>query len=129
MEYGSLINLVCANQSQKELPADLKIGTGCTELMWSDRNPYEVVAIKKNKKDEVEQLIVRKMDHKAAPNHNGIGYNDWILSSNIDGRRCVLRFRKGTKRRAPGWYAKTDSGDWGNRFLIGHAEYYYDWSF
>ena len=128
MEYGSLINLVCANQSQKELPADLKIGTGATELMWSDRNPFEVVAIKKNKKGEVEQLIVRAMDHKPGPNHKGVGCNDWILTSDMDGERVVLRFRKGTKKRAAGWYAKSDNG-WGSRFLIGHAEYYYDWSF
>jgi len=129
MEYGSLINLVCANQTQKELPADLKIGTGCTELCYSDRNPYEVVRIEKNKKGEVTKLVVREMDHKAGPNHKGVGYNDWILTSNIDGHRCVLKFRKGTKRRAAGWYAKSHDGTWGNRFLIGHAEYYYDWSF
>ena len=128
MEYGSLINLVCANQSQKELPADLKIGTGCTELMWSDRNPFEVVAIKKNKKGEVTQLTVRRMDAKPAPTHKGVGYNDWILSSNPRGGTMTLRFRKETKKRAGGWYAKSDYG-WGSRFLIGHAEYYYDWSF
>ena len=129
MEYGSLINLVCANQSQAELPSDLKIGTGATELMWSDRNPFEVVAIKKNKKGEVERIIVREMSHEPAPDHMGVGDNRWILSSDVDGKRYSLFFRKGTKRRAPGWYAKTDSGNWGNRFLIGHAEYYYDWSF
>ena len=128
MEYGSLINLIESNCSQKELPADLKIGTGATELCWSDRNPFEVVAIEKNKKGEVKQITVRAMNHKPGPKHKGVGYNDWILSSNPNGNEYDLRFRKGTKRRAAGWYAKNENG-WGNRFLVGHAEYYYDWSF
>lgn len=129
MEYGSLINLVCANQSQKELPADLKIGTGCTELCYSDRNPFEIVRIEKNKKGEVTKLTVREMDHKPGPNHKGVGYNDWILTPNPKGVKVDLLFRKGTKRRAPGWYALYSDNHWGNRFLVGHAEYYYDWSF
>ena len=129
MEYGSLINLVCANQSQAELPADLKVGTGCTELCYSDRNPYEVVRIEKNKKGEITKLTVREMDHKAGPNHKGVGYNDWILSSNPKGVKVDLLFRKGTKRRAAGWYALYSDNHWGNRFAVGYAEYYYDWSF
>jgi len=129
MKYGSLVNLVCANQTQKELPADLKIGTGCTELLWSDRNPYEVIGIEKNKKDEVTKLTVRAMDHKPGPNHKGVGCNDWILSSDPSGKQVNLFFRKKTKKRAAGWYERRLNKDWGNRFLIGQAEYYYDWSF
>ena len=129
MEYGSLINFVCANQSQKELPADLKIGTGCTELCYSDRNPFEIIRIEKNKKGEVTKLVVREMDHKPGPKHKGIGCNDWILYSNPNGAKTDLLFRKGTEKRAAGWYEKIDKGVWGNRFLIGQAEYYYDWSF
>lgn len=128
MEYGSLINYVCANQSQKELPEDLKIGTGCTELCWSDRHPYEVVEIKKDKKGEVVELVVRGMSHKPGPKHNGTGCNDWILSSDPNGAKANLFFRKATKKRCAGWYEKYENG-WGNRFLIGYAEYYYDWSF
>lgn len=129
MEYGSLINHVCSNMNQKELPRDLAIGTGCTELMWSDRNPYEVVGIEKNKHGEVTKLTVRAMDHKAGPNHKGVGCNDWILSSDPKGKQVDLFFRKGTKKRATGWYERGLNKEWGNRFLVGHAEYYYDWSF
>lgn len=69
--YGSLNNRL---EENKMFCEEIKIGTGMTEYSWSDRNPYEVVAVRDQK-----HVTVRLLDHKM------IGEpmtNNWELISN-----------------------------------------------
>lgn len=54
--YGSLQNRIEENRTFCDL---IEVGTGVTEYSWSDRHPYEVVAVKDQK-----HVSVRAMDHR-----------------------------------------------------------------
>ena len=69
--YGSLDNRL---EENKQFCEKIEIGTGVTEYFYSDRKPYEVVAVKDQK-----HISIRKYDHKA----KGEAYsNQWELISN-----------------------------------------------
>lgn len=70
--YGSLNNRFEENKMYCD---EIKVGTGMTEYGYSDRYPYEVIAVKDQK-----HVTVRKLDHK----HVGDGCmdNNWELISN-----------------------------------------------
>lgn len=70
--YGSLNNRF---EENKMFCEEIKVGTGMTEYHWSDRDAYEVVAVKDQK-----HVTVREYDHKKA---DDTPYsNNWILVSN-----------------------------------------------
>lgn len=69
--YGSVHNRL---EENRQFCDEIKIGTGVTEYLYSDRHPYEVI-------DVVDQkhVYVRELDHKLI----GEPYsNDWELISN-----------------------------------------------
>lgn len=69
--YGNLTNRL---EENKQFCEEIKVGTGATEYHYSDRTPYEVVAVKDQK-----HISIRRYDHKA----KGECYsNDWELISN-----------------------------------------------
>lgn len=71
--YGSVQNRIEENRMFTD---EIKVGTGMTEYLWSDREAYEVVEVTDQK-----HVAVRKFDHK----HVGEAYtNDWELISNED---------------------------------------------
>ena len=71
--YGSLQNRLMEGT---QFDGMIEVGTGITEVMYSDRHPYEVVAVKDQK-----HITVRELDHKMI----GEAYsNDWELISNED---------------------------------------------
>jgi len=68
--YGSLENRLEENKKD----SFIEVGTGCTKYSWSDREAYEVVAVKDQK-----HVTIRKYDHKL----KGECYsNGWELISN-----------------------------------------------
>ena len=70
--YGSLNNRLEENRMFTD---EIKVGTGMTEYSFSDRHPYEVVAVKDQK-----HVTVRAMDHEhVGENHMD---NNWRLISN-----------------------------------------------
>lgn len=144
--YGSVHNRL---EENKQFCDEIKIGTGVTEYLYSDRHPYEVI-------DVVDQkhVYIRELDHKLI----GEPYsNDWELISNENNTVYYLT------KRGKYWYKTitvTDDileseisvetmlflahndineDDLRNRKKItryhrinvsfGHAEYYYDYSF
>lgn len=144
--YGSVHNRL---EENREFCDEIKIGTGVTEYLYSDRHPYEVI-------DVVDQkhVYIRELDHKLI----GEPYsNDWELISNENNTVYYLT------KRGKYWYKTitvTDDilepeisvetmlflahndineDDLRNRKKItryhrinvsfGHAEYYYDYSF
>lgn len=146
---GSLQNRLAEN---KQFCDEIKIGTGVTEYLYSDRHPYEVI-------DMVDQkhVYIRELDHKLI----GEPYsNDWELISNENNPIYYIT------KRGKYWYKtltvtddilKTNTDDVDidvilflahnniteeelrtkkkitryNRMNIsfGYAEYYYDYSF
>lgn len=83
---GSFINWMMSSNST--IP---QIGMGATELHWSDRSPWEVIAIDKDGKG----CIIRAMDVTAHPDAHkiGMGHQAWILTSNEYGHTRQLRWR------------------------------------
>ena len=129
MQYGSLINHVCANSTTEftnEMGKHWHIGMGCTELCWSDRHPFRIVEINV-KGGKITSIVVQAMKVEADKSKPAqMGHQNWVISENPNGAKETLKWRRG--KRHSGWYAKFPSG-WGNKFLIGVAEEYYDWSF
>lgn len=69
--YGSIDNRL---EENKQFCDEIKVGTGVTEYLWSDRHAYEVVDVK-----DPKHVTIREYDHK----HVGESYsNDWELVSN-----------------------------------------------
>lgn len=54
--FGNLDNRLMEN---KQFVEEIKVGTGMTEYYYSDRHPYEVIAVKDQK-----HVTVRELDHK-----------------------------------------------------------------
>lgn len=128
-EYGSIINHVLSNSATEytpEMGKHWRLYLGATMLCWSDRYPYQIVEIHV-KGGTITRLVAQAMKYEADPTKdNRIGHENWIISENLNGEKVVLKWRKSKN----GWYAKgRDGRGWGERFLIGHAEYHYDWSF
>lgn len=86
--YGSVINRL---EENRMLVDEIKVGTGVTEYLWSDRHAYEVVAVK----DQMH-VSIRKYDHKPV----GLPMsNDWELVRND--RNPVINLVK----RGNYWYS------------------------
>ena len=69
--YGNIMNRLEENHDISNI---ITIGTGMTEYSWSDREAYEVTAVKDQK-----HVTVRCYDHKLAGEPFS---NDWELISN-----------------------------------------------
>ena len=69
--YGSLQNRL---EENRQFCDEIKVGTGVTEYMYSDRHPYEVIEVRDQK-----HVIIRPLDHKCI---GGAYSNEWELMSN-----------------------------------------------
>ena len=146
---GSLQNRLTEN---KQFCDEIKVGTGVTEYLYSDRHPYEVI-------DVIDQkhIYIRELDHKPigkpysndweliSNEYNPIYYltkrgkywyktlvvTDGILGDNIDNISVDLElFLARNNITVEELKAKKKITRY-NRINIsfGHAEYYYDYSF
>lgn len=70
--YGLLDNRL---EENKMFCEEIKVGTGVTEYLFSDRHAYEVVAVKDQK-----HVTIREYDHKHIGENNYD--NSWELLSN-----------------------------------------------
>lgn len=146
--YGSIGNRI---EENRQFCDEIKVGTGVTEYHWSDRTPYEVIAVKDQK-----HITIRPYDVKASGKETGMGHQEWTLISNEDNYTIDL------VKRGKYWYTVSTitEEDLNNasdeRKLViavngfdanvirekgkqtkysrmnisfGKAEYYYDWSF
>lgn len=124
--YGSVDNRL---EENRMLVSEIKVGTGMTEYSWSDRHPYEVVAVKDQK-----HVSVRRMSHKASDNGKPkkMGHQDWDIKS--DPSAPILNLAK----RGNYWYevhkytdddGKARTAYYRKNVTFGKAEYYYDCEF
>ena len=86
--YGNITNRLEENRMFTD---QIEVGTGVTEYLYSDRRPYEVVAVKDQK-----HVTVRAMDHR----HVGDGTMDnrWEIVSNEENPTRNL------EKRGKYWY-------------------------
>lgn len=115
--YGSVDNRLMETMKG---PETIAVGMPVTEMLWSDRNVYEVIEVQDQK-----HVTIREMDHKPAP---GAAYmsNDWVMESNEENPVYNLT------KRGNYWYytdtvtaeewteakAKMDAGDIGMALSI-----------
>jgi len=74
--YGSISNRVMENKQGVD---EIKVGTGVTECLFSDRHPYEVIAVKDQK-----HFTIRSMRYKKADDARDYE-NKWDLFSDESG--------------------------------------------
>ena len=79
--YGNLMNRIGEDRMYCN---EIKVGTGMTEYMWSDRYAYEVTAVKDQKHVTVREYEVKNV---------GTGFeNKWELISNPEaGERDLVK--------------------------------------
>ena len=110
--YGSLQNRLAERSRQPEP----EVGMGVTAMYWSDRYPYEIIAVKDNR-----HITVREMDSKCLDYYAG----DWRVFSNPNGRVVNLfKTKRGQWRERIG---KNGLGD--IVYCLGVARRYEDPSF
>lgn len=64
--YGSLQNRL---EENKQFVSEIKVGDGVTEYSYTDRTPYEVIAVKDQK-----HITIRRLDAKRVDDY---GMSDW----------------------------------------------------
>lgn len=84
--YGNLDNRLMENAKQPEI----KVGMGATEIFYSDRHAYEVIAVKDQK-----HVTIRRYDTVT----KGAYSNQWELTSNENNTAIELT------KRGNYWYA------------------------
>ena len=123
--YGSVINRLMENSKDPEIV----VGMGVTECFWSDREPYEVIAVKDQK-----HITIRALDHRRAGTSSldSMYDNDWELFSNEDNIPVEV-VKRGKYWYSPYTYTDAEGKEHTKfirkHFCFGVAEYYYDWSF
>ncbi len=87
--FGSISNMMKA-RTPNIIPV---VGMGVTELLWSDRNPYEVIEVK-----DATHIIIRALSAERI-DHNGMSeIQEYRFSSNLNGIKKPLVFRNGRWR-------------------------------
>lgn len=86
--YGSVQNRLAEN---RQFVLEIKVGTGVTEYGWSDREAYEVIAVKDQK-----HVTIRKLDHRLVGEPMS---NEWELTSNENNPTYSLA------KRGDYWYS------------------------
>ena len=110
--HGSLQNAI-ADQTRSLKP---EVGMGVTEVMFSDRHPYTVVAILSDKRIEVKPDIATRIDKKGCCEDQEYAYE-----TNNEAPAITLFLNKFGK-----WKRLGDSN--GSTYLIGRREEYYDFT-
>jgi hypothetical protein len=113
MVYGSFQNHIFGNGKNEVVP---EIGMGATEILWTDRYAWTIVAIPSPK-----TIIVQR---DKAHNTGGHGSNAWTYERDENGIKCAVTLRKNGQ-----WIVKGESLKNGIRFILNWRNAHYDWEF
>lgn len=113
--FGSLDNRL---MESSKMPKP-EVGMGATECFYSDRHPYEVIAVKDDR-----HITVRALDSKRIDSNGMSESQTYEYFSNENNPPVNLFLTKQGK-----WRAKIGRSLGVNCFYIGHAEKYYDYSY
>lgn len=127
--YGGLNNRIA---EKMKMPKP-EVGMGVTELCYTDRHPFEVIAILSDKRIKVRKMTAERTDT------NGISdCQEYRYFPNFDGEIKTLVLRNGKWRDIVKEYDNDENGRLVevetrrlgcNGWLIGRAEKYHDYSF
>ena len=126
--HGSVYNRIAENM---KMPAP-QIGMGVTQLLYTDRHPFEVIEILSEKKIKIREMKAQRIDH------NGISdCQEYSYHHKPDGEVKTLVFINGKWRDL----VKELQNDENQKFvevetrrlgssgwLLGKSEYYYDFT-
>ncbi len=116
MWTNSVVNLVSARHNAVE-PA---VGMGVTELCWTDRHPWEIIAVKDSR-----HITIRRLDSKRIDDNGFSESQEYEYYSNPDNR--VINLYKDNKGL---WRERIGTRGLGEtKFSVGRAEEYYDFTF
>lgn len=113
--YGNLTNRV-AEMCKQPKPV---VGMGVTEMMWSDRYPFEVIEVIDDR-----HILVRELDAKRIDSNGMSESQKYEYISNEENNVIKLFLTKQGK-----WREQTGRKLGCNTFVVGYAEKYYDYSF
>lgn len=147
--YGSLTNRLNENCYFNGTFNNLKIGTPCTEYLYSDRIPYEVVKVDNQKHIWIRELDAERIDDNGMSDCQSYGYKSNInnpikeLELTKFGWKEVIRYNKELYEKL---IKKQGYVLWGDEIVnkvlnnkevkrsskinisFGIAQYYYDYS-
>ena len=114
--YGSVQNRIY----ERVVSPEPVVGMGCTECLWSDRHPYEVIDVK-----DARHCTVRELKAKVISGHVYDGSAEYEYESDPNG---IVKTRFKTKN---GRWVERVGRSWAgsNGWRMGYAEEYYDPSF
>lgn len=112
--YGSLHNRL----AERMVSPEPFVGMFATELMWSDRHAYEVIAVKDSR-----HVTVRALKATMVPGTDWLD-QEYELSSDENGSVAQL-----FKKKNGQWVQRYSDRSYGNRFALGFASEYEDPSF
>lgn len=92
--YGSLQNRL---EEGKQFVDEIKVGTGVTEYYYSDREPYEVIAV-----EDQKHITIRRLDAKRVDNNGMSDCQDYEFYSNDEYYGIDL------VKRGDYWYSTTE---------------------
>lgn len=126
--YGSINNRL---EACCKMPVP-EIGMGVTELLWSDREPYEVIKVINEKK-----ILIRSLGYERTDKNGICESQEYRFFSKPDGYVKTLVLRNGKWRdlkkemvNENGKLVTIDTRKLGcSEWLIGRAEKYFDLSF
>jgi hypothetical protein len=110
--YGSMVNAI-GNQTRSLKP---EVGMGVTEMMYSDRHPYTVVAVLSDKKIQVVRDIATRTDKNGCSESQ-----EYTYAPDENTLPITLRLNK------YGRWKEVGHPD-GSTFLVGRREEYYDFT-
>lgn len=100
-----------------------EVGMGATEVMWTDRHAYTVVAVLSPRKVVVQRDTATRTDRDP---RTGLPYygdsQSYDFAPDPDGRTVAVSLRKDGRWRQVG-------GSGGSVFVIGHRSEHFDYSF
>lgn len=109
---GSLQNRIAERRNIKP-----EVGMGVTEYWWSDREPFEIIAVKDDRHITIRRLDYKRIDHNGAFTEA----QEYEYYSNESNDTHELFF---TKQGV--WRERIGRSLGPTTFGVGHAEKYYD---
>lgn len=110
--YGSITNRIDEGHTFTD---KIEVGTGVTEMCYSDRHPYEVVEI-----IDKRHLMIRRMNSKRIDNNGQSECQEYEYSSNLNATPIKI-FKSKT-----GWREQRGRKLGSTRYAVGFMEEYYD---
>ena len=122
--YGSITNRLEENKRYCE---KIKVGTGVTEYLWSDRHAYEVVDVK-----DQNHVFIRRVDTTRIDNNGMSEIQDYEYKSNPKNEKKELVFKYNHWYEVRRWIDKEGKKRRKSERInvsFGIMEEYYDFSF